>query len=90
MFLKGHKSLQGFSYYLRFAVVCNILGLQNFRNVLKGLPHKKSLRTPAFYSQYEVSCFTIKIEVLSDLHIMLLLEVTILKPNPTKVNRNLW
>jgi hypothetical protein len=46
IFLKSHQCLPGLSYYLRFVVVYNILGSQNFKNVFERVAIQKSLRTP--------------------------------------------
>jgi hypothetical protein len=47
MFLKGHQNLPGLPNYLRFVVVCDILGSQKFCKYLKRVAIQKSLRTPA-------------------------------------------
>jgi hypothetical protein len=47
MFLKGCQSLLGLTNYLRFVVVCYILGSRKFCKYLKRVAVQKSLRTPA-------------------------------------------
>jgi hypothetical protein len=46
MFLKGHQSLPGLSYNLRFVVVCNILGLRKFRKYLGRVAIQKKYKQP--------------------------------------------
>ncbi len=46
MFLMGRQSLPGLPIYLRFIVVCDILGLQKFCKYLERVAIHKSLRTP--------------------------------------------
>jgi hypothetical protein len=48
IFLKGSQSRPGFSYYLRFVVVCNIVGSQFWKYLERvATRNTKKLRTPA-------------------------------------------
>jgi hypothetical protein len=49
MFLKGCQSLLELPNYLRFVVVCDILGLRKFGKYFERVAVQKSLRTPDLY-----------------------------------------
>jgi hypothetical protein len=60
MFLKGRQSLLGLTNYLRFVVVCDILGSRKFCKYLERVAVQKSLRTPELkYFIWAICPFTL-------------------------------
>ena len=52
MFLKGRQCLLGLPNYLRFVVLCDILGSRKFCNHLERVAVQKSLRTPGLRKNF--------------------------------------